>query len=996
MKVWRCYLHLSMLSRFCLLILFVSFFFLNTSSHAATYDPKLHWKTVNTPHFSIHYYEGEEEIARRLVPLSEEVYETLSKKFDVRPWGRTEVVVIDSEDLANGFTSVFPYNLVILRVVPPLSDSSLADYDDWLKTLFTHELTHVVHLNDTGYPAKLLKFVFGNLIALNGLSPGWVSEGIATYFETAETPRGRGRSSFNDMLLRTDILQEKFLHLDQMAGTMYDWPRWMAQYHYGVGFWQYLSATFGEEKIIEFSHKYGASPWLMSLNNKAVRVFKKSFYQLWKDWKKSLEGKYFEVKQALEEQGLREGENYLTPKKGESFSLPTASPDGKKIAYVATSVHHPQQLRLRDLETGKEKILLKKKDVQQATFSPDGKKIVVSHVGSYQRYYERADLYAIVLENGRLKPLTKGKRARDPDYSADGKKIVAVIQGTGFSSLEIYDPETKKWQGISTADAFDHPRWLPDGKSIVVSVHRKGQRNLWIIDAVSKKEKKITSGVSIDDRPAVDFKNRVLYFSSDQTGIPNIYRYDLKTGRTAQVTNVLTGAFAPTLSPRGEILFQYYNGKGFELRTIGKGEPVAGGFRGLSDVAERREEAASGSRGWGPATEGPVRLSGEESRRNPEAAGSPLPGAKNYNPFRKLFIPRHLLPNLIILDKAIFVSATVSNFDPLYRHYWFGDVTFRSDNNFIGFDVGYTYNRYRTPIFVGFGDFSVNYGDVFGVGTDFFEERRRGYGGIAIPFSSQRLAFNYFFEDRSEQSGLPPGTTLSTLGHYAGFYAQYSYRRTQATAAAISPEGGDRLIAGVEVTNSAFGASDELEQFVVGGDARKYLLMPYSNHHVVALRAGGGAAFGDQLLQGNFVLGGSLGESPVTGSSTRLFTLRGLPLATFSRDRVWVASAEYRLPLYRLQRGLGTMPFALNSIHAAFFADVGDAFNRDNASFRPLLGVGGEIRGDFVVGWHLPIMGRLGYGIIMTNRDRIAGVQDSLTGADARNGVLILELGTSY
>jgi hypothetical protein len=338
--------------------------------------------------------------------------------------------------------------------------------------------------------------------------------------------------------------------------------------------------------------------------------------------------------------------------------------------------------------------------------------------------------------------------------------------------------------------------------------------------------------------------------------------------------------------------------------------------------------------------------------------------------------------------------VALSNFDPLQRHFWFADATYRSDNNFVGFDFGYTYNRYRPSFSVGISDFTVNYGDVFGLGADFFEERRRAYGGFSYPWDYHRVSLQYFFEDRSAQSGLPPGTTLSTLGNYAGFYAQYGYGKMRSTAAAISPEGGDRVTIGVEGTNSLLGSSNQLEQIVVSGDFRKYVLMPYAPHHVVALRAAGGAAFGDQLLQGNFVLGGSLGESIFTGSSTRLFTLRGLPLATFSRDRAWVASAEYRMPLFRLQRGLGTIPLALNSAHLAFFADVGDAFN--NPSFRPLLGLGAEVRGDFIIGYHIPVMGRLGYGVIVTNRDRIAGATDSLTGADARNGVLILEVGTSF
>jgi hypothetical protein len=980
------------------LLLTVSF-----ESFGGLTDPSLKWKTVKTEHFAFTYYEGEEKVVERLVAMAEDVYRQITGKFDAHPWGRTEVVVVDNHDLANGFTLVIPYNMIVLRAVPPFSDSTLAHYDDWLRELFIHEYTHVVHITDTRYPAKALKLLVGKLMAPNGLTPGWVTEGIATYFETEQTTGGRGRSTFTDMLLRTDILNGRFQKIDEMAGTKYEWPAWQAQYLYGVGFWQFLAEKYGEDKMIEYSRNSGSSLRFFMLNSQAKRSYRqertpeeeklcsetewtdrgsyqvkktypetcgdrgRSFLQLWEEWRAELTKRYGETKAAVLATGIKEGDGYLTPDKGGSYSMPIFSPDGKKLVYLATSIHHRSELRLKDLETKNERVLLRSRDVQQMSFSPDGEKLILSYVTTHKRYNQFSDLFEVDLKTGKMKQLTKGDRARDPDVRYDGK-IVAVIQKTGKAELAVFDPAEKKWKTIYEAGQFDHPRWMPNGQDVVVSVHKDKQRDLWIIDSESGQGHRVTNDIAIEDRPVVDREARVVYFSSDKSGIPNIYRYDPYTKSTKAVTNVITGAFAPSLAPDGKILYQYYNGKGFEIRKVDKG---------IATAPPEPERRAS---------------NGRPEEKSADAVS--LESAKNYSPFPKLLIPRYIMPNITLLDGSIFASAVLSNFDPLYRHFWFADVTYRSDNNFVGFDFGYTYNRYRPAFSVGISDFTVNYGDVFGLGTDFFEERRRAYGGISVPMGSHRVSVQYFFEDRSEQSGLPPGTTLPTLGNYAGFYAVYNYTKMRGTAAAISPEGGDRVTIGVEGTNSIFGSSNQLEQFVVGGDLRKYILMPYAQHHVIALRAGGGAAFGDQLLQGNFVLGGSLGESFFTGSSTRLFTLRGLPLATFSRDRAWVASVEYRMPLFRLQRGLGTIPLALNSAHLAFFTDVGDAFN--DPSFRPLLGVGAEIRGDFIIGYHVPLMGRLGYGIILTNRDRIAGATDSLTGADARHGVVILEVGTSF
>src|SRR5262249_37341420 len=62
---------------------------------------------------------------------------------------------------------------------------------------------------------------------------------------------------------------------------------------------------------------------------------------------------------------------------------------------------------------------------------------------------------------------------------------------------------------------------------------------------------------------------RLLYFSSDRTGIYNIFALDLETGALAQVTNVLGGAFDEDVSPDGKWLVYYdFDGDGYELYEL--------------------------------------------------------------------------------------------------------------------------------------------------------------------------------------------------------------------------------------------------------------------------------------------------------------------------------------------------------------------------------------------------------------------------------------------
>jgi len=167
-------------------------------------------------------------------------------------------------------------------------------------------------------------------------------------------------------------------------------------------------------------------------------------------------------------------------------------------------------------------------------------------------------------------------------------------------------------------------------------------------------------------------------------------------------------------------------------------------------------------------------------------------------------------------------------------------------------------------------------------------------------------------------------------------------------------------------------------------------------NHVLAFRLAGGINFGDKLLQGTFRLGSALGEGVLTGQTPHLYTLRGLPQITFAGERALLLSGEYRLPLVDPERGLGTGPVQLNKLYAVFFADYGSVFNGGLNFNNFLLGVGMELRADFVLGYGLPITGRLGYGIIVSGRQFINGLTDPITGASIKNGALILELGTSF
>ena len=314
---------------------------------------------------------------------------------------------------------------------------------------------------------------------------------------------------------------------------------------------------------------------------------------------------------------------------------------------------------------------------------------------------------------------------------------------------------------------------------------------------------------------------------------------------------------------------------------------------------------------------------------------------------------------------------------------------------------------------MGFGvtDYAVDFGDLTFIYTTgdrrtvhYYEERRNLHAFISLPVKHNFFSLTYFYEDRMPITNLSAGERdVLNLGVFAGFQGRYIYNNTKRYPASISPEHGRIVKLTGVTTNSIFGSGERNEQIIFAGDWREYIRLWH--HHVLGLRAAGGITWGDRLVQGTFGLGGDIGEGNLAqGGSYNYFPLRGLPVSAFSRTRAMLLSAEYRFPIISPQRGIGTWPIFLNNIHAAVFADYGNAWNADegdNGGFFDffddfLLGVGTELRGDFVIGHGITVTGRLGYAIIVLNRDRLGNLKDPLLDTSLKYGMMILQVGTSF
>ncbi len=1052
-----------------------TFFLQSFPAISAVFNPSDQFYTIKTAHFFIHYPHGVESVAQNASEIAETVYSKLSTKLDWKPWGRTHMVLVDQTDTANGMATVIPANYLLLFVTPPKAGTSLDNYKNYLDMLITHELTHILHIDQHHKFANPFHWLFGKIVAPNGLTPGWMREGMAAWEESVETGRGRGNSSYSDMLLRASIYDNNFPAIDQAAGLQKHWPGSDSQYIYGVKFWQWISKKYGEETIAQYMKKYSSGLWLFSLNNKAKKVWGKSFYVLWKEWQDDLRIQYAKTKSDLTEKGLTSFNTFID---NESvLKTMTPQPSGIGYAYLEESIDEGGRIVLFT-QTGNPPTLIKRLSEGQMAFSKDsGSVLAYSSTSGVEPYtaYDEVFLYDLLTKKTtrayeKADP-RQSLRATDPDFAPfDGGKrwLVMVRTQLGTSNLYAYDILEKKGYYLTNAPAyteFANPRFSPDGEKIAVSRHDpNGNRDIVLYTKTGDEIKKITDDAANDHTPVWSPDGRCVYYTSDSNGISNIYRYDTYSAQVTQITNVLTGVFEPQISPDGKKLYaSYYTSHGTHLAwmevpevpapppapavtpnsdsTTGQsvsllnyGEeldqkvtpapsfnvPNSFGMNEQSLPHAQQEQAAQAepqptqqkTEGSSNTTEtkttAPIPPSTYtsylQSKQPPALDAVNLTGAKKYNAFPQVLVPRYIVPTFSTLDSAFLFGFSTGRFDPLYRHSWNLYTNYRTDASFLGGGVNYAYTRYNPAFFAGAARYALNWGDIFGTGDDFFEDRVQGYVGTSFTFRqlpNQSFSLNYFFETRDNLTDIPAGYTLPNLAHYAGLHFQYLFSRTKFFPESISPENGFFGKLAFDITDSALGSDDLNEQRILTGDVRYYFEMPWSNHHVLGVRAAGGFAWGDPQFAGSFRLGGPFGEGNLAGYSDRLFPLRGLPGITFEGDRALLFSAEYRLPIADVERGIGTLPIFLNKIHAAFFTDYGDIWfkgDKDNQGFFDsfLLGAGAELQGDFVIGYGLPVTARLGYAVILANRDRIVGLSDSFTGIPLTSGTFYLQFGTSF
>ncbi len=937
---------------------------------SALYWPGYKWKTIHTDNFRIQYHQGERQLAYRVAVIAEETLAAFTARFNFKPWGKIEIVLSDAQDDSNGSSTHIPYNTVRLYAAPPHPNSPLDDYDDWLKMLITHELTHTVHMDMNRGAVKVLRWTFGRLIAFNHFSPIFEIEGLAVMDETIYSHNaGRGQSVFSDMIARGEWQSGDFPELDRLSSWTVSWPHGYRPYVLGGLFHKWVYDQIDKDVWYEIAQKHSGQIWPFMHNSnmaKTIGIDLKTAYKGWKSW---LDQKYRDTYRVLEKEGFTPSRALTNT--GEYTRRPKFSRDGKSLFWEEHIGRRKGRIRSISLENDKTANIKLTGETGSVAYMENGS-ITYTGAGAYQIWKNHYDVYMIKGPGKAAKRITKGLRARDIAPFPDGARVLFVANSLERPEIGILDLKSGKTTIVYTPEPeddliqFAQPAISPDGMKVAFSVwHNDGNRDIFLFDIRSREFRRLTFHAERDINPAFSPDGKYILFSSGRSGIYNIYALDIEKEKLFKVTNVFGGAFDPAVSPLKKWLaFSGYGPKGFDIHIT----PY------YPDLWKEVSYTTLKDRGFGKCVIG--RSIGQKALEVQDEYKE-----SKYQGWRSIW-PRYWRPSMGSVEGNLSLGMTTTGHDVLLRHIYSLAGLYSWESDFLSYGLSYTYARLRPNFTASHNHYSVYYGNVLidqnGKRSNYYEERNAGAFSISFPLTSDFSIFlNYIIQDRRRLNEFPEGASAPIEeGLFSGFSTGVFMDTTTFYRESISPVDGAQAAITYTAFSSLFGADYEVRTLL--GAYNHYFGLPFYNH-VLAYRLTGGYAEGDELYLRAFRLGGFTNDQILAQPSENSVFLRGYNRASRRSQRVAAGSAEYRFPLWRPQRGISTWPIFLDGFSMLVFGDGGIAWSGDfgNEDFLPSAGAELHIRTIFA--YYYPVQFRFGGAYGFVDPDIIGGLHWILT-----------------
>ncbi len=523
------------------------------------------WWYFSSENLDIYFYDGGEDIAKLAIEYMEEEFNRITDVLGYAPYAKTKIFLYNSvTDLQQSnkglyevpFTIGGQTNFIKLQVEVAYSGTMEAFKRDVLfKTaqLLINDMMFGGSLSDMFQSAYLLSL------------PAWFMDGAALFV-------AHGWNIRMDDYTRDYFQNKKFKKLKRLSGE--------DAKLLGQSIWNYIAIKHGRSNI---SNVLNLTRIIRNEENSIASTLGVPFKQFLINW----QNYYVET-------GANAVSNYISPSADDQlikrirdlkFHQIKISPDGKKIAYSAND-NGRYSVRIRDLESGKEKKVLAK-GYRLINQEYDEELPILSWIdentlGIVDMYQGRLQLSQYNYQNKVTitKPLLRFNQIKDIGFNSNGRLAVISADINGKNDLFLLSLRRNAIRRL-TNDSYDdiNPKFLPGTDGIVFSSNRTTDSlivtdsnlsaiddnyNLFIydLDTTENIVVRLTNTLSKDINPRPVDSNTI-YYLSDQKGINNIYKYVISENIFTQISNFNT-------SVENFDIIETGNGLGFTLLNSGE------------------------------------------------------------------------------------------------------------------------------------------------------------------------------------------------------------------------------------------------------------------------------------------------------------------------------------------------------------------------------------------------------------------------------------------
>ena len=474
------------------------------------------------------------------------------------------LLLTDWEDDGNGGASPLPRSFIQIGMAPLNMSYYINPSGERYSQLFKHEYTHIVmtdkynrrDLNwrrffgtkvdtDKSQPISAL---WSYLSVPRWYSPRWYHEGIACFMETwLGGGIGRALGGYDEMYFRSIIDGGDKLYsvvgLETEGSTM-DFQVGANAYLYGTRFVNYLTKTYGYEKMIQFYNRTADSRNFFGKQFK--KVYGQSLRKVWDDWKED-EKKHQEANLAAIRQYPITKTKPLTREPLGSVSPFVYDPATQK-AYAAMNAPgdfaHMTEI---DLQTGEQKRLndiygIQLYDPAYVALDRKGQRLIYTTNNSKMRGLEIYDI-----QRKKVVKKKKYQRINSIVYDNTHDCLYGLFSNGGTQSIVRLDRD------------LEHPEVIyafPFGVSVFDSdISHDGK---WL---------SFTSQGSNGEHTLLLFNTEELakaVFKPVKLGVSNLWQINIETREMEMLSNTDIGLFAPLEITPGQLLALQFKRDGLQ------------------------------------------------------------------------------------------------------------------------------------------------------------------------------------------------------------------------------------------------------------------------------------------------------------------------------------------------------------------------------------------------------------------------------------------------